>query len=271
MKAIKILEQQFTTCQQVNGQFCKIKAPLQPLANPPSCITAIYSKNKARIDLWCSLHIRNTHSTTIPTPITSNLWILTSMTESDSEGITLICPDQAPTSIKVQKPIHILHLPPACSATSHHFHLPPCYENHQMMINILLNTSNLNTMNISSPEFWAWQHLEDHWNKTQLHKLANVPTVPVAWLYKHMINNNGPILPFQLADQSIDKTVSTWTLFSHIEIYITAIGSLMPAGLGIFCCYFFWCWPATLAWPTLTIRSYATYYCGWWCRGSTHL
>ena len=26
-----------------------------------------------------------------------------------------------------------------------------------------------------------------------------------------------------------------------------AIGSLIPAGLGIFCCYFFWCQPARLA------------------------
>ena len=29
-------------------------------------------------------------------------------------------------------------------------------------------------------------------------------------------------------------------------MYITAIGSLIPAGLGLFCCYFFWCWPARL-------------------------
>ena len=36
-----------------------------------------------------------------------------------------------------------------CNATSHHFHLPPHYENHQMMINISLNTANQNTMNIS--------------------------------------------------------------------------------------------------------------------------
>ena len=27
---------------------------------------------------------------------------------------------------------------------------------------------------------------------------------------------------------------------------ITAIGLLIPAGLGLFCCYFFWCWPARL-------------------------
>ena len=30
-KAIEILDQQFITCQWANGQFCKIKAPLQPL------------------------------------------------------------------------------------------------------------------------------------------------------------------------------------------------------------------------------------------------
>ena len=165
-KAIEISEQQFTTCQQANGQFCKMEAPLQPFTNLPSCITAIYTINKAGIDLQCSLQIRNICSTTIPTPITSNLWILTSTPESNSEGITLICPSQAPQSIKVQKPVHVLHLPPACSAASQHFHLLPHYESHQMMISISLNTGNLNAMNISSLEFQVWQHLEDHWNKT---------------------------------------------------------------------------------------------------------
>ena len=29
-------------------------------------------------------------------------------------------------------------------------------------------------------------------------------------------------------------------------MYITAIGSLIPGGLGLFCCYFFWCQPARL-------------------------
>ena len=49
-KAIEILEQQFTTCQWANGQFCKTNTPLQPLVNPPSNITAIYAKNKAGIE-----------------------------------------------------------------------------------------------------------------------------------------------------------------------------------------------------------------------------
>ena len=49
-KAVEISEQQFITCQQANGQFCDINAPLQPLANPPSCIEAIYAKNKAGIE-----------------------------------------------------------------------------------------------------------------------------------------------------------------------------------------------------------------------------
>ena len=49
IKAIEISDQQFTTCQQANGQFCKIDAPLQPLTKLPSCITAIYAKNKAGI------------------------------------------------------------------------------------------------------------------------------------------------------------------------------------------------------------------------------
>ena len=77
--------------------------------------------------------------------------------------------------------------------------------------------------------------------------MVEVPSVPVAHLYECMIDNNRPICLFQLADGSIDDTASIWTLFSHTEIYITAIGSLIPTRLGIFCCYFFWCQPANLA------------------------
>ena len=73
-----------------------------------------------------------------------------------------------------------------------------------MTINISLDTANLNKINISSPEFWVWQHLEDHWNKTQLHKLVDIPTVPIAQLYKHMIDNNGPTLPFNFANEPVD-------------------------------------------------------------------
>ena len=110
--------------------------------------------------------------------------------------------------VQKQKPIHILYLPPACSATSQHFHLPPHYEDHQMMINISLNTASLNRMNISSLEFRVWQHLEEHWNKTQLHKLADIPTVQISHLYKQMINNNRHIIPFAISDESVDDTAS---------------------------------------------------------------
>ena len=242
MKAVAILEQQFITCQQANRQFCSINTPLQPLSNPPLCIAAIYAKNTAGIEKRCSLQIRNMNSATIPTLIAPNLWILASAPKLVLTGIMLICPDEAPRFIKTQTPIHILHLPPhlppACSATYQHFHLPLHYESHQLNINISLNTAKLNVMNVSSQEFWIWQHFEDHWNRTQLHHSVNIPSVPLGQLYKYMINNR-PIILFVSTDEAIDDTASLWTLFSHTGIYIKAMGSLIPAQLGIFCCYFF--------------------------------
>ena len=147
---------------------------------------------------------------------------------------------------KHQTPLHILCLPPACSAISQHFHLPPCYENHQLTINISVNTANLKIMNVSSPEFRIWQHLEDPWNGTHLHPFVNIPSVPIDQLYKQMINSNGSIILFVSTGESIDDTASLWTLFSHTGIYVIAIELLMPSGLGILCCYFFWCSPAIL-------------------------
>ena len=49
-----------------------------------------------------------------------------------------------------------------------------------------------------------------------------------------MITSNGPMNPILSMDESIGETVSVWTLFSHAGVYGMAIGSLIPAGLGIF-------------------------------------
>ena len=102
-------------------------------------------------------------------------------------------------------------------------------------------------VNISLFDFCIWQHIKDHQNETQLHHLSSIPSVPITQCYKHMISGNKPITLFTSPTESIDDTASIWILFLHTGVYVTAIGLLIPAGLGIFCCYFFWCWPARLA------------------------
>ena len=57
---------------------------------------------------------------------------------------------------------------------------------------------------------------------------------------------NKHITPFNTADESTEDTDSIWTLILHTGIYVMAIGLLIPAGLVIFCCYFFCCRPARL-------------------------
>ena len=94
-------------------------------------------------------------------------------------------------------------------------------------------------INISALDFCIWQHLKNHQNETQIQHLASIPSVPVNQLYKHMISDITPITPFISPEESTGDTVLNWTLFSHAGVYVTAIGSLIPAQLGIFCCYFF--------------------------------
>ena len=108
--------------------------------------------------------------------------------------------------------------------------------------------ANLNMINISSMNFQIWQHLEQHQNESQLQQLGSIPSVPVGQLYSHMVKGIQHITPF--TEESTVDTDSIWTLFSHTVVYVMAIRLLIPTGLGIFCCYFFWRWPARLAhWP----------------------
>ena len=61
---------QFQTCQQANGQFCHISTPFQPLANPLTCLAALYTKSKASITSKCSLQLCKMTTTALPTQIT---------------------------------------------------------------------------------------------------------------------------------------------------------------------------------------------------------
>ena len=248
--AVEISQHQFSICQEANGQFCNIHASFQPLANPPSCTTALYAKNAARISTRCSLQIRKTQNISKPSQIAPNVWILTTAPSAVTTVITLTCPRETKKILTLKKPIHILCLPPASSATSPYFHLPSWYEHQSLAVNVSLDMANLNMFNMSSFDFHIWQHLEKHQNKIQLHHLASIPSVPVNQLYKHMIDGIHPITPFTSPGESTGDTVPIWTLFSQTGVYVMPIRSLLPAGLGIFCCYFFWCWPARLVyWP----------------------
>ena len=77
--------------------------------------------------------------------------------------------------IKLKKPIHVLQLPTACSATSPNFHLTPHYDTTSSEVKISLDMANLHMINISSLDFHIWQHLEKHWNDSQLQHLASIP------------------------------------------------------------------------------------------------
>ena len=74
--------------------FVNIYAPIQLLANPPSWITALYTKNAATISTRCSLQVRKTQSISIPLQIALNVWILTTATSRVTTAITLICPGE---------------------------------------------------------------------------------------------------------------------------------------------------------------------------------
>ena len=72
------------------------------------------------------------------------------------------------------------------------------------------------------------------------------PSVPVNQFCRHMANGIQHITPFTTPEESTGDTALIWTLFPHTGVYVIAIGLLIPAGLGIFCLYFFWCRPVRL-------------------------
>ena len=63
---VELSHTQFEACKQANGQFCHITMPFQPLANPPTCIAALYAKSAANIESKCSLQLHKATTTPLP-------------------------------------------------------------------------------------------------------------------------------------------------------------------------------------------------------------
>ena len=154
--AVELSTTQFQACQDANGQFCSITTLFQLLANQPSCIAALYAKSKADIAFKCPLQICKASITNLPNQIAPDVWILTTPVTAPTHTMTLICPEKPMETMPIQKPIHILKLPTACSATSSNFYLPPRYETPTLDVNISLNMAILYMLNISAQNVCIW-------------------------------------------------------------------------------------------------------------------
>ena len=217
--AVDLSTTHFQACQDANGQFCSITTPFQPLANPPSCIAALYTKSKTGIASKCSLQICKTTTTNLPTQLAPDVWILTTPVTAPMNTMTLICPDNPMATMPIQKPIHILKLPMACSATSSNFYLPLRYETPTLDVNISLNMANLNMLNISALNFRIWQHLGSNRSDMQLQHLITIPSIPVHRIYQHPLNSTMPIVPFNT--ESSGNTDSIWTVYTSRNIFFS--------------------------------------------------
>ena len=223
-KAVATSDLQYRACQPRNRQFCRINAVFQPLANLPSCVTALYAKNDKTVKEQCSLVISHMPCTFVHVAVTSNLWIIPSNPQPLRPTMTIICPDKATSTVHLQQPFHIWRLSPACSAISRYFHLA-------------------------------------------LQKLANILEVPVAKLYRGMINNSEPIHSFTIEDNKDPSLI--WTILKHPGTYIGTISMIFVLCKGVYCLKF-WIRPASPGcWPYSHL--FVTCHSGWWCRGSTHL
>ena len=251
--AVEMSLHQFSICQEANGHFCNVIIPFQALANPPSCITALYTKNTCSILGRCALQISISTCTQC---VDINY---TTFHHNHNHHVHLARRDIKICYITETNS----HLGTGPSLQCYNAQLPFThhYENSALEFKISLDIANLNMINILSLDFHIWQDLEEHQNESQLKHLASIPSVPVDQLYRHMVNGIQHITPFTSPEESTGDTDSIWTLFSHTGVYVMAIGLLIPAGLGIFCCYFLML-TCQISMPTFTTRYHTIYNCG---------
>ena len=106
--AVEMSPQQFSTCQEANGQFCNVITPFNHLQihHPAS---HLYTQRMYVAFLKrCSLQIRKTQDVSIPSQLTPNVSILTTPPSVTTTAITLICSGETSKFITIQKLIYIL-------------------------------------------------------------------------------------------------------------------------------------------------------------------
>ena len=217
--------------------------PFQALTNSP----VLYAKNNKEIEAYCSLSMFQTPPTFPPIAIILNLWFFVSTPTSYNNYM----PNKATCPSPLQQPLHVIKLPPACSATSRHCHLPPHYQDNTMTKHACHSRVNLNSFNISAPDCHIRQHIGSNWSSTHMQKLANVLEIPVIQLYRHLICQSKPILPFEMKWSSEGKGPSLIGKFLiYSGTYLGFLGMIFITSRGIYCLKKFWCRPATPRhWP----------------------
>ena len=114
-----------------------------------------------------------------------------------------------------------------------------------MMINVSLDTANINAINISAPDFRIWPHFNSNKPTHHLQKLANVYVVPVTQVYKHMINISGPVHSFTFSKDDDKDSSLIWTILMHPRTNIGTIGTIFTVCIGVYCFKRFWFRPAS--------------------------
>ena len=190
--AVEFSTTQSQACQGANGHFCSITTPFQPLANPPSCIAALYVKSKVDITSKCSVQICKASATNLLTQVAPGVWILTIPATAPLNTMTLICLEKPMATIPIQKPIHIPKLPMACSATSSNFTYHLDMKLQLWMLTYLSIWQIFTWLNISAQDFCIWQHLGNNRSDIQLQHLTTIPSISV-----HKFTSIFSIAPYQ--------------------------------------------------------------------------
>ena len=127
----------------------------------------------------------------------------------------------------------------ACSTTSANFYLPPRYETPALNVNVSLDWANIRDINITALHFCVWQHMGRNHSDMDLQHLATLLSIPVHKIFEHLLNSSQCLTSFNMKPSEDSDTL--WILFSHPRIYVSALGSVLPVGIVLFCCYYFWC------------------------------
>ena len=113
-----------------------------------------------------------------------------------------------------------------------------------MMMNISLDTVNINAVSISTQDFRIWQHFNGNWTGCYFQELTNVPEVPVTQLCRHMIYTSELVYKFTFNKDDDRGPSLIWLTLMHPGTYRGTISRICTVFRGVYCFKRFWFMPA---------------------------
>lgn len=127
---VMLNDAELSRCVQSDTDYCSFRQPVRSIAHNPSCLAALFTKDKSTVQIACKRKLTTHDSFPMVYYLQKGKWLIASRSKFT---VHISCYEGGTKTLynyQIYKNIHILELKSGCTGISPHFTLLPYYYNH---------------------------------------------------------------------------------------------------------------------------------------------